>query len=187
MHTANVRIRDECIKDIADDQYVIVGQALPAVLRISHTRQWGDAQALEKELKFCFDLQADQDTWLIGGMRRCHFKAKVRLSRCSFNPRVSAKSSVTQEGQVLNFPLLLFPQQSGNLLLPSVKIWPLSTDQIEQPSTQRRSEPRPLVCETDNTTETKTILVIPNLGSTTIGLDTGHSDSAAWLMESTLR
>ena len=95
-----------------------------------------------------------------------------------------AKGCILQEGEVLTFPLLLFPQRSGILLLPSVKIWPLPADSTEQPPTQRRSEPRPLVCETDNTTETKTILVIPNLGSTTMGLDTGDTESAAWLVDS---
>ena len=76
VHRTSLTLNDDFVKQVMADRYIVVGQALSAELRITHTRKWG-SQVLDRELQCCFDVQADPDSWLIGGMRRCYFMAKV--------------------------------------------------------------------------------------------------------------
>ena len=186
VHRTSLTLNDDFVKQVMADQYIVVGQALSAELRITHTRKWG-SQVLDRELQCCFDVQADPDSWLIGGMRRCYFMAKVSTQGYYAGNQLFADAHHEQENDQLSFPLLLFPQRSGHLVLPSVKIWAVPADLAETASLAGPSKARPLSCETDNTTETKTVLAIPNLGSTTMCLDTGKTGNAAWLVESTPR
>lgn len=185
VHSTSLTLYDDFVKQVITEQYIVVGQPLSAELTISHTRKWG-TQELEGEMSFCFDVQADPEAWLIGGMRRCHFTAKVSPRGCG-GGKSSTLAHKEQEDDQLTFPLLLVPQRCGHLVLPSVKVWAKQMDPAEAASFSGQSKAQPLLCETDHTTETKTILVMPNLGSTTICLDTSESGSAAWLLKSTPR
>ena len=183
VHTARVTIDDKDVKKVLNDEYIVVGQALSAEIQISHTRQWGRSQGPDQQLSFCFDVQADPESWIVGGARRSSFTAKVILAPRPVHIAISLSGLTEfQEHELLTFPLLLLPQRTGHLVLPSVKIWALPIDHSNQ-----SSPPRNLVCETDNTTETKTILVIPSLGSTTVAFDPSESGPGAWLVRSSLR
>lgn len=53
-------------------------------LSVSHTRAWDMAKALKTEfsaLEFCYEVQADQDVWLVGGQWKGHFSAVVSMMR----------------------------------------------------------------------------------------------------------
>lgn len=80
VHTACLRLHldDQTISPEMD--YVAVAQAISAELIIKHTRQWltqTESQRKNRALEFCYEVQANPDTWLIGGQRKAHFKAKV--------------------------------------------------------------------------------------------------------------
>jgi hypothetical protein len=77
--------------------------------------------------------------------------------------------------------LLLVPQTAGRLLYPSVEITPIWKGQRDQD--ENVDEPS-LTFETDYLSQGETILVVPNLASTTVSLDPGNG---AWLVESRSR
>lgn len=88
--------------------HAAVGQMIAAELRLHHTRRWCSPAHQEATshsdgaLEFTYDLHANPEQWLIGGRRRGNFLAR--------------------EGTVTTFAVMLLPQKSGHLLLPSLEI-----------------------------------------------------------------
>lgn len=56
-----------------------VGRPVKSRVRVQHTKRWGAASISgsgkkgEEDVAFVLDVQADPDTWLVGGKRRAHF------------------------------------------------------------------------------------------------------------------
>ena len=93
-----------------DPQIVVLGQPVKARLAISNTRNWsneaifgairsGESNSLKR---FYFDVQAEPDSWLVGGQRRGHFKASNNVES--------------------TFDIVLIPLKLGLLPLPNVEI-----------------------------------------------------------------
>jgi trafficking protein particle complex subunit 10 len=97
--------------DLKNDLNAIpVGHPLTATLKISHTRRWESPAAFasftteSSHLEFMYDIDAPQDTWVIGGPRRGQF--------------------VADEDEVKEWTLILLPLKTGKLLLPLVDVRP---------------------------------------------------------------
>ena len=164
---------------------VAIGQGLAMQLTIKHTRKWSSEDILESEhklLEFTYEVQANPDAWLIGGARKAHFKAKVHvpISSCSI---ICLHSK--QEDEVLSFSLLLIPQRLGSLLYPSVEIG--CSHKGGQSEAREPSAAASISCETDYQNQADTILVVPDMMSTTVSLDPGSSVGGAWLIDTTNR
>lgn len=79
IHTVSLHLHRDTMEALAVIQPVAVGQAIPAELKIQHTREWADpGSSIDDVLEFCLEVHASPDTWLIGGQRKAHFSAKVR-------------------------------------------------------------------------------------------------------------
>lgn len=85
-----------------------------------------------------------------------------------------------QEAETTTFSLLLWPQKTGQLLLPTLDTRLLAT---EHNSTEGSSAVDSISCELDFKNVGETVLVVPNLTSTTVSLDPG-SIGGGWLVES---
>ena len=183
VHTARLRLHNQDPLSKIGLSGIAIDQPLSMQLEISHTRQW-DADLtgdLERDTQdFCYEMQANPDTWLIGGQRRAKFSAKVGQLAISLNSLCRAESHI-QEGQSHTFAVLLVPQTTGRLLYPSVEIMPASKAQGDKDDNVEAS---PLSCETDYLSQSETIFVVPHLASTTVSLDPANG---AWLVESRSR
>lgn len=87
-----------------------IGTPIPTTLRIKHTRRWDSPGALaaaidgpaDAKLQFAFELDAQQDAWIVGGQRRTRFEAR--------------------EDEVMEWMMYLVPLRTGRLLLPGVEV-----------------------------------------------------------------
>lgn len=79
VHTASIQFRGQ--KDTqAKIKVAKIGQPINAELVIKHTRQWLDQagqQTYDKTPEFLYEIQANPETWLIGGQKRAHFFSRV--------------------------------------------------------------------------------------------------------------
>ena len=146
-----------------------INTAVPAELRLSHTRLWGKDPAPNAPLDFVYEVSAPADTWLVGGQRRAHFSA--------------------HESQNMTFALLLLPQRTGHLLYPAVEV-------RHVPSTSKRDEDggedgeageevaeEVLSCETDYKSSSLSVLVVGGLQRTTVAVDQEAPGKGAWMLE----
>lgn len=141
-----------------------VGQPLPAELSMSFTQKWSSTvnSPLESPIELSYEVATSLDTWIVGGRKRGNIS-----------------SLPDQEHKV---PLLLLPQRPGHLLLPIIEVKCFQTDHnssIGSPDhrnfspgsfglVHKRTE---IDCEVDCKTYAKSVLVIPDLRETTIGLE----------------
>ncbi|KAF1982161.1 hypothetical protein K402DRAFT_424748 [Aulographum hederae CBS 113979] len=158
-----------------------VGEMLMAELSVIHTRKWGDKSSLVKESKAIeseddpldcmYEIDANPDIWLIGGQRRAHFSA--------------------QEDELKAFPVMLMPLRPGHLLLPTVEVryaparkrpqsqssaWTAGAaldakSSAREKEKEAQGEEGEVTCETDYQSVSETVLVVPSVKSTTIGLE----------------
>ncbi len=78
IHTVSLELHRKTWGGRAEVHTVAIGQVIPAELKIQHTRKWADpSSTVDEALEFCFEVHASPDTWLIGGQRKAHFRAKV--------------------------------------------------------------------------------------------------------------
>lgn len=116
-----------------------IGQPLLAVLELSLSRPQPEP------IEGVFELVAVADSWLIGGRR----KGNVQLQRES-----------------VQIPMVLFPQQVGYLLLPTVTI--KCRKKFSRSETGSRDSWTEVNSEVFNTGQGRSILVTPDLRSTTV-------------------
>ena len=148
------------LRPLTTSPHIALDQALAAELTISHTRRWGTDTTPAEPLEFVYEITAPPDTWLIGGQRKAHFSAA--------------------EDENVKFGLLLLPQRTGHLLFPSLEIRPVAA-RGEGEDNDGKALPS---CETDYVSQADTVLVIPDLASTTVSLDpSGDGGNAAWVLE----
>jgi hypothetical protein len=154
---------------------VAVGQPVAAELRIKHTLSWGGIPGSltkpEEEgesLEFSYEIHGNPEAWLIGGKRRGIFQA------C--------------ENEVNTFPIMLLPQRHGHLLLPGLDVKAFELQTSTQRKSRTHSAPRKQVeSELDYRNHGESILVLPDLKSTTVSLDPGGPGGGSWLVESERR
>ena len=81
IHTACLNLHYPHLDSSPELDCAAVGQPIPAELVIKHTRRWltqAEQSSKTQALGFCYEVQANSDTWLIGGRRKAHFSAKVK-------------------------------------------------------------------------------------------------------------
>lgn len=179
VQTAKLQCLEKSSFSLANPQPLPIGQGLPMELSISHTRRWDLAASVAepRALKFCYEVQANPDIWLVGGQRKGHFSAKVSIIRTISD---LIYSNILQEDEITKFSLLLWPQKTGHLLLPTLDTRLLAT---EHDSSEGSSTTGPVSCELDFKNVGETVLVVPDLISTTVSLDPGGV-GGGWLVES---
>lgn len=179
VHTAELRL---C--NLADQPpHAAVGQMIAAELSLRHTRRWCSPENRESAggpLEFSYEIHANPELWLVGGRRRGNFTA--------------------DEGETKTFAVMLLPQKTGHLLLPGLEIKTFvpapaasSTNAATVTTTAAAGaapilQRRQIACEIDYRNHGETVLVLPNLRSTTVSLSlSGGNHGAAWLIESERR
>lgn len=187
IHTACLNLHYHHLENSPELECAAVGQPINAELVINHTRRWltqAEQSSKSQALEFCYEMQANSDTWLIGGRRKAHFSAKVNALR-SFPLKIS---NMKKEDEISSFPLLLIPQRTGHLLYPSIDITESTPSSTKDFHGEQKASGKPSrFCETDYRSQGETLLVIPNLGSTTVSLGNGHSGRGSWLVDSKAR
>jgi len=186
VHTADLRI----LRPDPDDRHSLaaVGRPLAAELRIKHTVSWDGTDTKpdnpttpdENEaepLEFSYEIHANPEVWLIGGKRRGNFRAR--------------------ENETHMFPIMLLPQRHGHLLLPGldVKAFEVQTSTpaptsglgVKQESANFPPARKQVQSELDYRNHGESVLVLPDLKSTTVSLDPGGPGGGSWLVESERR
>lgn len=167
VHTVSLHPSDESTGLSTDHSFIAVGQVLNMRITIKHTRRWGFQKSSSvvdtAAIDFGFEVQANPDTWLIGGQRKANFSAK--------------------ENEVKSFALLLLPQRTGNLPYPSFDIQPIIPRQAGVDSVGREEAGAIISYEVDYREHARTMFVIPGMSSTTASLDPRGSVGGAWLVE----
>ncbi|KAE8353410.1 trafficking protein particle complex subunit 10 [Aspergillus coremiiformis] len=181
VHTAELRLCNLA----GQPRHAAVGQMIAAELSLRHTRRWCSPEHRENAggpLEFSYEIHANPDLWLVGGRRRGNFTA--------------------DEGETQTFAVMLLPQKAGHLLLPGLDIKtfvPASPTAPPKPPTTDAPGPgaagaapvlqrRQIACEVDYRNHGETVLVLPDLRSTTVSLSlSGGNHGAAWLIDSERR
>ncbi|KAI8943647.1 hypothetical protein NX059_001632 [Plenodomus lindquistii] len=150
-----------------------VGQPITTTLRISHTRRWTSPTNLisaanltspSDPIDFVYTIEAHPETWLIAGQRRAHFTAS--------------------EDEKLEWPIMLIPLKPGSTLLPNVEIRARIKPKEEAKDAAAGVEEQILTCETDYLSHGESIMVVPDLRSSTVGvadMSLGSPKSVVWL------
>jgi hypothetical protein len=143
------------------------GQPLMTTLRISHTRRWASPSSLlsvanltevNEPIDFVYTIDANPEVWLIAGQRRAHFTAR--------------------EDEQLEWPIMLVPLRSGNALLPNIEI------RAKIKPREEGKDGEMLNCETDYLSYGESVVVVPDVRSSTVGIGDmalGSPRSVAWL------
>ncbi|KAJ4992780.1 tmem1 family protein [Stagonosporopsis vannaccii] len=166
LHTASLRFTSPSFNsDIAT-----IGQPLHAALVVAHTRRWASPTSLitaanlsaaTDPIDFVYTLDAASDQWLVAGARRVHFSA--------------------MENERKEFPIILIPLKAGNALLPSVEI----RARIKPRENEfEKGEEEALNCETDYLNFGESVVVVPDVRSSTVGIgemSLGSPRSVVWL------
>ncbi|KAE8408425.1 trafficking protein particle complex subunit 10 [Aspergillus pseudonomiae] len=178
VHTAELRLRNLA----GQPPHAAVGQMIAAELSLRHTRRWCSPEHRENAggpLEFSYEIHANPELWLVGGRRRGNFTA--------------------EEGETKTFAVMLLPQKAGHLLLPGLEIKtfvPASSATPPKPpapatgpaGTAPVLQRRQIACEVDYRNHGETVLVLPDLRSTTVSLSlSGGNHGAAWLIDSERR
>lgn len=79
VHTARLHMFDQPLGRGGETKPVAIGQAIAVELVLKQSRTWDVGRTIEGQepLDFTYELDANPDTWLIGGRRRAHFRARV--------------------------------------------------------------------------------------------------------------
>ncbi|KAF9882827.1 hypothetical protein FE257_005100, partial [Aspergillus nanangensis] len=182
VHTAELRL-----KNLADSpRHAAVGQMITAELSLHHTRRWcspGNRENGDGPLEFSYEIHANPELWLVGGRRRGNFTAR--------------------DGEQVTFPVMLLAQKPGHLLLPGLEIRTYmpngssstptaaatTNNNAANTSTTSTSgdvagglQRRQIACEVDYRNHSETVLVLPDLQSTTVSLSLSggsHNTTAA--------
>jgi trafficking protein particle complex subunit 10 len=93
----------------------IMSEAFLADLEITYTRTWATASPGEPDgqLQISFEVVAPPENWIIGGSRKGSF-----LATATSNLTAGTRS----KEEFHSVPIILIPQRTGHLLLPSVEV-----------------------------------------------------------------
>ena len=128
---------------------VTLGRPLAARLTITTTELWDTksriqsarrASSRKKDGYFVYDIQADDDAWLVGGSQRSHFRPSP---------------------EVIAVDVLLIPLRLGTLSLPRVDIQPA-------PSSEPATSDASMTCETQYTSAAHLVQVVNDLRTTRV-------------------
>jgi hypothetical protein len=183
VHTADLTLSDT--SSVPSTTLVAASnQPISASLNIKWTRIWdteppspNNDSPQSHDLEFVYEVTGSNDTWLIGGKRKGHFKI----------PRAQGHK------QKLSFPVMLIPLREGFLPFPNVEIKPAPITRLLRPGAGSPDDSaiqakQPVVtCETDYKNAGETIRVISDARKTTVSLDASGPQGGAWLLETERR
>lgn len=145
----------------------VLGEPVKAKLTVKYSRNWSNRTIFEgvgndgehhdqQAKRFVLDIQADPDSWLVGGQRRGHFEAN--------------------DGDTLSFDIILVPLKLGLQPLPNVDI------QVEQANGEAESsnnphEPSVLSNETHYTSAGQFVQVIRGLRTSRVHVQESPSSA----------
>lgn len=173
LHTVRMLPMPSGAAPFTQQDFLAIGSVLPLRVVVAHTRMWWDGYTRSKydgsPLDFKYEVQAFPNDWTVGGQKKGHFSAKA--------------------GDSLSFAILLLPQRTGHLVLPSIDIdhVPSSPDISCQRDGGRDSAESSVACETDYQHHSETLLVVSDLNSTTVSIDPSSTVSGSWMVESKSR
>jgi len=116
-------------------------------------------------LDFYYTIDANPDVWLVAGQRRVQFTAK--------------------EDEVKEWNVVLIPLRAGNALMPNVEIRAKIKPKEETKQTPV-VESEVLNCETDYWSYGDAVVVVPDVGTSTVGVGEMAQRSVVWLESSGL-
>ncbi|KAL9031770.1 MAG: hypothetical protein Q9196_000247 [Gyalolechia fulgens] len=152
-------------------QLATVDQPLLAEVALQYSWNWNNGSTgitIDDKLGVTYEIQASPDAWLVGGQRKASFTAKA--------------------GDHMSFSVILIPQRTGHLQYPSLEVRmtrPQGSKGRFRDSTNAAKEI--IASELDYVNQAESILVIPNLNSSTVSLDPNDSGGGALLVESRTR
>lgn len=107
--SANMVLKEPGLTSHDDAEHVVkIGQPVNLGLQLRYTRAWSDKNKDKPATEFVFDIQADSDTWMLGGPKRKQFSV----------PR-------EERGEAMTFPLVLVPLELGTHILPQIDVQPV--------------------------------------------------------------
>lgn len=166
VHQASLSLLGRQQRPFAQSPKILsLGQPIKAQLKLISTSIWSsnatfhsdDAKATPN---FVFDVQADVDTWLVGGQRRAHF--------------------IAREGEELTFDLTLIPLKLGTYGLLNVDVQPAQVT-ANLDSANSSSELPPVSCETLYASAGQVVQVIRDVRTSRVHI--AESDAAATLAQ----
>ena len=82
IHTVRLHVGDLSQKSRSEPLLVGLGDAIPMELVLKSSYIWNSREVAEdgqfEEYHFCYEFEANPDTWIIGGQRKAYFTTKVR-------------------------------------------------------------------------------------------------------------
>ncbi|KAL8690870.1 MAG: hypothetical protein Q9218_003784 [Villophora microphyllina] len=146
-------------------------QSLFGEITLRYSQYWArkpDQGSSDDSVSITYEMHANSDIWLIGGQRKAQFSVKAEET-C----RVS---------------IILLPQRIGHLPYPSLEV------RVTQGSEGNRETQdmtgttnHDIACELDYLNQAESILIVPNLSTSTASLDANNAGGGAWLVESKSR
>jgi trafficking protein particle complex subunit 10 len=144
------------VPSLGPSSIATVGVPITATLTLRHTRRWDSPASLKTTvsrssptaLEFMYEIDAPPDTWLIGGQRRARFTAA--------------------EDEAKSWVIVLIPLRTGRLLLPSVDVKALNDG-----GSGGGGYEDDVACETDYVGFSTAVLVVGNVGRTTVAMKEG--------------
>lgn len=130
-----------------------IGEALLAEVRVSCMQNWatGDHSAEENgQLEIHFEVLAPLENWIVGGVRKGRFSAEE-----------STKS----------VPVILLPQRTGHLLLPSIEVKCYKPQAERSNSSFGPARGTEVACEVDIKSLARSVHVVSGLRETVVGID----------------
>ncbi|KAL8989335.1 MAG: hypothetical protein Q9177_001761, partial [Variospora cf. flavescens] len=150
-------------------QPAAVNQTLLAEVTMEYSCRWAcksdDILKNDVILDITYEVQASPDVWLLGGQLKARYRAEAWNTH--------------------KFPIILLPQRAGRLQYPSIEV------QIEyirnagiEPAITNRVPKNVAASEVDYLNREESILIIPNLRSSTVNLGSDRICDGARLVES---
>ncbi|KAL8949696.1 MAG: hypothetical protein Q9222_004217 [Ikaeria aurantiellina] len=153
-----------CQMDGDGAYFTAIDRPLLAEVAFQYSPYWtseaGNTSITDDQLRITYDVQGSSDTWLVGGQRKGQFGAKA--------------------GSTSKFPIILLAQKVGHLLYPTIEV------RILERSGQEAAD-KGIACEVDYINQSDSILVIPDLSSSTVSLAANNAGGGAWLVDSKSR
>ncbi|KAI0175482.1 trafficking protein particle complex subunit 10 [Hypoxylon sp. FL1284] len=180
VHTADIRLQQpapqsQLLLSSSDSPTLTVctNQLLSAVLHLKWSRIWDTTTppSEQTDIEFSYELNAPQDTWLLGGRRKGHFVIPAPSGEGA-----SEYSSSTPDTEA-EIPILLIPVREGWLPYPSVEVREVrSYDTVTSPTAGGRTPVsqggQPQVrFETDFRNLGETVRVVADRARVTLSLD----------------
>jgi trafficking protein particle complex subunit 10 len=146
---------------------LMVGDVLLANLYISHTGDWAASEtsaAEETLLEISFEVLAPHENWVIGGLRKGCFAA---------------------DGKLQSMPVILLPQRTGHLLLPSIEVKCHIAETVKNGVMPK--EGSRVSCEVDMKSLAQSVQVVSGLRETVVEIATDAengqpiSEKRSWL------